>query len=593
MAQLAAELTPETSWTTAQTRAQFGAIARLRWRITANSFRRKGGGGELAARIITYPIFACLAFLPTVGVGAGAYWFASDGHLDHLSWLLWGTFALAQLLNIQLGQAGTTFDPTQLIRFPLSVGNYIAIRLFFGVLTPANVIASLMSFAIALGVTIAAPSLWLYAFVAMAVFAATNVLFSRMVFAWVDRWLATRRAREIFTGLIFLFSLGIQYLNFTYNPAYNHKTYSHEYNHHPSSAGTKKLNAFSNAYHHAHPYLRMLPPELATESVISAQQGHPFGFVDETLGDAGFAAIFLAIFALRMRSEFRGENLTDAANSVAKPKKPRKIASAAASQRVPLIASPSSLAPVAGAPRSFGINPTSAAQWGKELLYVRRNQGILFALVMPMAISIFLCIRWSSRGSASWVFPAAVAYVMTGLLQLSFNSWGLEGAGSQFYFLAPVRIRDVMFGKNLMSFALAAAEIFTMLAAITYIGQLPQINTIVATILWAGGTLLYSTAMGNQRSLASPKKIKLSATAKKQASPLSGLISLGIMLVATGIGAGVLIASLYFHLQWILVPVFAVYAGGGFFVYNRILSNIDGFANRHREELFLELCKPD
>jgi ABC-2 type transport system permease protein len=213
--------------------------------------------------------------------------------------------------------------------------------------------------------------------------------------------------------------------------------------------------------------------------------------------------------------------------------------------------------------------------------------------VMPMAISIFLCIRWSSRGSASWVFPAAVAYVMTGLLQLSFNSWGLEGAGSQFYFLAPVRIRDVMFGKNLMSFALAAAEIFTMLAAITYIGQLPQINTIVATILWAGGTLLYSTAMGNQRSLASPKKIKLSATAKKQASPLSGLISLGIMLVATGIGAGVLIASLYFHLQWILVPVFAVYAGGGLFVYNRILSNIDGFANRHREELFLELCKPD
>jgi ABC-2 type transport system permease protein len=572
------ELAPNPqTWTTTQTRAQFAAIARLRWRITANAFRRKGGGGELAARIITYPIFACLAFLPTAGVGAGAYFFTSDNHLDHLSWLLWGTFIVAQLLNIQLGQPGTTFDPTQLIRFPLGASTYTAVRLFFGVLTPANVIATMMSFAIALGVTIATPSLWLYAFVAMAVFAATNVLFSRMVFAWVDRWLATRRAREIFTALIFVFSLGIQYLNFTYNPAYNH--------HQTHAAPTQKLNAFSNFYHLAHPYLRMLPPELATESVISAQQNHPFGFFNETLGDAGYAAIFLAIFALRMRSEFRGENLSDAANSIATPKKARKT-STASTHSPPLIAPQTT-------PGTFGINPTSAAQWGKELLYVRRNQGILFALVMPMAISIFLCIRWSSRGSASWVFPAAVAYVMTGLLQLSFNSWGLEGAGSQFYFLAPIRIRDVMFGKNLMSFALAGLEIFTMLAAISYIGQLPPITTIFATILWAGGTLLYSTAMGNHRSLASPKKIKLSATAKKQTSPLSGLITLGIMMAAAGIGAGVLLLALFFHLQWILLPVFAAYAAGGFFVYTRILSNIDSFANSHREELFLELCKPD
>jgi ABC-2 type transport system permease protein len=524
------------------------------------------------------PLFAVLAFLPTVGVGIGAFWFTTNTQLDHLIWLLWGTFAVAQLLNIQLGQAGTTFDPTQLIRFPLNASSYTAIRLFFGVLTPANVIATMMSFAIALGVTIASPSLWLYAFVAMAVFAVTNVLFSRMVFAWVDRWLATRRAREIFTGLIFVFSLGIQYLNFTYNPAYNH--------HHTQAAPTQKLNAFSNMYHHAHPYLRMLPPELATESLISAKQNHPFGFVDETLGNAGFAAIFLAIFAMRMRSEFRGENLSDGVGSVATPKKARKISPGAPTHTAPLIAPQTSSS-------TFGINPTSAAHWGKELLYVRRNQGILFALVMPMAISIFLCIRWSNRGSASWVFPAAVAYVMTGLLQLSFNSWGLEGAGSQFYFLAPIRIRDVMFGKNLMSFALAAVEILTMLAAITYIGQLPSLNTIVATILWAGGTLLYSTAMGNQRSLASPKKIKLSATAKKQTSPLSGIITLGIMMVATGIGAGVLLAALFFHLQWILLPVFAAYAAGGFFVYTRILSNIDRFANKHREELFLELCKPD
>jgi hypothetical protein len=51
---------------------------------------------------------------------------------------------------------------------------------------------------------LASPSLsrsfGLYAFLALLVFAAANVLFNRMLFAWVDRWLSTRRAREIFTA---------------------------------------------------------------------------------------------------------------------------------------------------------------------------------------------------------------------------------------------------------------------------------------------------------------------------------------------------------------------------------------------------------
>ena len=45
---------PNEFWTAAQTRAQFAAIARLRWRMTVNSFRRKGGAGELS--LILFPI---------------------------------------------------------------------------------------------------------------------------------------------------------------------------------------------------------------------------------------------------------------------------------------------------------------------------------------------------------------------------------------------------------------------------------------------------------------------------------------------------------------------------------------------------------
>ena len=54
--------------------------------------------------------------------------------------------------------------------------------------------------------------------VAGILFALVNIFFTRMVFSWIDRWLSTRRAREIFTGMIFVVSFGIQYINFTFNP---------------------------------------------------------------------------------------------------------------------------------------------------------------------------------------------------------------------------------------------------------------------------------------------------------------------------------------------------------------------------------------
>ncbi len=180
-----------------------------------------------------------------------------------------------------------------------------------------------------------------------------------------------------------------------------------------------------------------------------------------------------------------------------------------------------------------------------------------------------------------------------GLVQLSYNSWGLEGAGSQMYFLAPVRIRDIMLGKNLLNFALAAAEVLAMFGVVLYTGNIPSLSTIIGSVLWAAGTILFSTAVGNQRSLASPKKIILSSANRKQTSPLSGLISLGVMMVAISVGAGVFLPAIYFHLNWIVVPLFAAYAFGGYFIYNRILGSIDRFALIHRESLFLELCKPD
>jgi ABC-2 type transport system permease protein len=565
------DVTPQGGWSNAQTRAQFGAVARLRWRIFVNQFRKKGSAGEIVGRAITYVIFTGFA-LGLMGVAGGASWVTvSTGHLNRLDMILWGAFFVSQFMNIQVGQPGTVFDPTQLIRFPMKPGTYVGMRLFFGLLSPANVLIGLLSLSIAVGVTVAEPALWLYALIAMAVFAVVNAMFSRMIFAWVDRWLSTRRAREVLTACIFIFSLGFQYLNVKFNPAYNH---------HPHHAlPAERIAHGIDYYNRAQPFWGPLPPGLTTSSMVAAQAGHVGLFALFTLGCAAFAVLFYGVFAWRMRVEFRGENLTDVANAVPKKAKASRVATVAAVSVAP------------AAQRGRFLPGTIAAVLGKELLQIRRNTGLFFGLLAPIFFVFLFAGKLAARNNSPWVFPLALVYVMMGLAPLSYNSFGLEGAGAQFYFMAPVRVRDVFFAKNLVGFLLAALDIAVTVGIIAYVAVLPDLSTLVAAILWAAGTLLLTTTLGNRRSVTTPKKIEAGRTASRQASQASALIAFGVLLGSAAVGAAILLPAMYWGKQWVLLPVFLVFAAGAFFVYRWGLGSMDGFAMEHRERLFEELCK--
>jgi ABC-2 type transport system permease protein len=582
-------------WTAEQTRAQFAAIAWLRWRILWNSFRRKGGAGEMVGMVLLSVLFLGMVLAFVVGAGFAAYFFVAKGHLGWITWLLWGIFLLCQLLNIQLGQPTTTFDPTQLIRFPLKVETYVGIRLFFGLLTPANVAGTLTSLAVAVGIGLAAPGLWVYALIAMAVFAATNVLFSRMIFAWVDRWLSTRRAREVFTAIIFVGSLGIQWANFTFNPAYNHNHRTHAYD-----VSQQRFGFVGPLIVRVQPWLRPLPPELADTSLVKAKQASAAGFAGYTVAAALWAGLFLLVFALRMRTEFRGENLSDAASAVA-----RKTTKAVR------VSGGMAVAPVsaAGMGTTAGVTASAASElalaggarvWavieaviGKEILYVRRNTGILYGLVMPIFLVLIFASRFASRSNASslWVFPAAVAYTLLAICPLSYNSLGMETTGAQLYFMAPVRMRDILLAKNLLSSLMAGVEILLIFVIISYMAGVPSLQAALAAVLWAVGTLAVNMIFGNQRSITSPKKMDLQKMARRQASQVSTLIALAVMMVSGGVAAGIFWLCFWLHAMWALAPIFAVFAAVGVGFYLQSLKTIDRFALEHREELLLELCK--
>ena len=570
-------------WTAGQTREQFAAIAWLRWRILVNGFRRKGGAGEMVGIVLLSLLFLSLVTVFVAGAGVVAYVLVAKNHLTWMVGLLWGIFVLCQLLNIQLGQPTTTFDPTQLIRFPMRVDTYVGIRLFFGLLTPANVAGSLMSLAVAVGIAVAAPGLWLYALVMMAVFAATNIFFSRMIFAWVDRWLSTRRAREVFTAVIFAASLGIQWANFTFNPAYNHNHKTHAY-----KVSQQQFGFVGPVIARVQPWLRPLPPELASTSLMKAKDASVAGFAGYTVGAGLWAGLFLLVFALRMRTEFRGENLSDAA-VVAAPKAVKVVRAPIGSGVAPVTAAPGEFA-VASGTRVRAVVETVL---GKEILYVRRNTGILYGLVMPIFLVLIFASKFATRSSAGsmWVFPAAVAYTLLAICPLSYNSLGLETTGIQFYFMAPVRMRDILLAKNLLGTLMAGVEIVLIFGIITYVAGLPSIGTAVAAVLWAVGTLAVNMIFGNQRSISSPKKVDLQKSMRRQASQVSALIAMAVMMVSSGVAAGIFFLCFWLHALWALVPVFAVFAAVGVWFYLQSLKRMDRFALEHREELMLELCK--
>lgn len=547
------------------------AIAQLRWNIFRNGFRRKGGIGELVARIIFLPFLAAVALGPIVGSGFAAYFLTSGNHPEYLAALLWALFILWQVVSINLSPAALSFDPNSLIRFPIGLGRFVLIRLTFGLLAPSTVIGTLSLVAATLGIGIAQPSLIPWTILTLALFALTNIFFTRMVFAWVDRWLSTRRAREIFTGLILFFSLGIQYLNITFNPGFsgNHST------------SARKFDGLLRLFHRVEPAANFFPPGLAASSINSAAASHYGTAIAVLLALGLFAALFLGIFTWRMSKEFHGENLSEGTA----PPTPAQLASAQALA--------SSQAPAADTVWSLhGLSSTVSAIIQKEVLYLRRSGPMLYGLLMPVFMVFIFSTRASMFGrTGTYLFPMALAYGLLGVAPIFYNTLGADATGFQFYLLAPIRMRDVILGKNLVTFAILLLETTLIAAVITFTSpNKPPVSLVAASLAWALASVLLSAAIGNLRSLKSPKKVSLGRM-NNQASQLSALISLGIILACAALGAGTILLCNHLHHPWLATPFFLALAAAATTLYLNILQRVDTLTLTNRELLAAELCK--
>jgi ABC-2 type transport system permease protein len=553
-------------------RRHFTTIAWLRWRIFINGMRGKGAAGELVVRFISYPFLALMILGPAVGAGAGSYYLVDQGNVQLLAIPLWIIFALWQFIGINTSATGPSFDLSSLIRFPIRYRDYLLIRLSFGLMDPPTLAGIACLIAMSLGIAIAEPQLFPWAALVLFVYAICNILFSRMIYSWLERWLAQRRTRELVTGIILALSLGFQFL----------AQFAQRLGHHGHHAASNPF--LLQATHILFSVNWLLPPGLAASSMDRMHSGSYQIAAAALCGVILYTAAFLLILHMRLHAQYLGEDLSEAPASTPKP---------ASIKTRPAVATSSA--------RSFAFLPAAvAAGLIKEIRYLLRSGPKLFVLIMPVFMVFLFSARTSGMNYAGvqhsaftgMLFSYGCAYTQFLFVGLIYNSLGGDGSGVQFYFIAPVRMRDVILAKNLLTCGIFALEAVLIYIAAAFIAAPAPLDLTAATLAWSIFALFLNMSIGNVRSIVSPKAHDPGKMRSQNVSGVNSLISLLVVVASVGLGAITAVLCRYLHLSyWPAAAVFLVLAVLSLAAYTIVLQKLDEIAANNLEALTATLSK--
>lgn len=548
-------------------RAQYAALAAMRWHAFRYSIRTTRGAFEAAATGLNYVLYGLMGLGIMVGLAGGAYSMVSKGHFVLLPILFWAVFFMWQTMPLVIASFQQQFDLKDLLRFPLGFGPFYLLHVIFGVVDSTTLLGCLGSFGIWAGVTVADPSLSAWAAVALVVFGFLNVFLSRAIFVWLDRWLAKRKTREIVSMLFLLAMLSLQFLN----PAVR--------GHRPHALPTPEAVAHvRRELVVADEVQRWLPPGLVESTIEQGARHRPLQAL-ASLGLTGVWAVAAAlVLGVRLRAQHRGELLSDAPRPAATEKRGRARSSAASSGIA-----------------SLGGSGPIAAIIEKDLHTVMRSLPLLYALLAPLVMVVIFAsvMRGGSRdgGASSIVLPLCIAYALLGFTQLIYNNLGAEGTGIQLLLYSPTPMRTILLAKNIFHTILfCVIAVLAALLAILRAG-LPAPAWLAVTAAWLVFALPAHLAAGNFFSLTMPHRLNLGRIGRQRGGQASAL--LGILVQVGILGVGALIAGLCALVDklWLAAPILLVLAVPIFLVWMRVLANSDAIAMRRRDELITALAK--
>lgn len=546
-------------------RRQYSTLVWLQTRVFVNSFRYVRASFEFGAHIAMGVLLFLVALGPAVGFGFAAWYGA--GHVRRLGFavIFWAVLALWQFFSVLApALGGQNPDLSHLLRFPLSFGSWILLFLVYGVIAPSTLIGIFWTIGIGIGVTIARPDLFFWTAPVLALFVLFNLLLSRTILAWVERWMAQRRSREILTGIFLSLALVAQAFNPAFhnyaalrNPGPNHSAAHRQPAHIP--ARVMNLQA-------------LLPPGLAADALVLPIQGRsgrtlPFG------GLALYTAAIAGLLGIRLRAESRGENLSEA------PRRPSAAKARALSGRPPL----------------FNYSGPIAAVMEKDLRYILRSGPMLYALAVPV-VMVALFSGAFRNGTMSgihpeYALPLGLIWGFLGLTRLVSNSLGIEGAGIQFYFLSPTPMRTVFLSKNLMHLMLFVIEAVFISGIVLFRFGLPTPSVAVATFGWILFAVAANFATGNLLSILMPYRASMTRMRNEPGAMGNGLLSMLVQAAIVAVGAVVFIPCASFGHPWLATPVFLLLAAGASLGYWQVLAKADGMVQSRCESLILDLAK--
>ena len=495
--------------------------------------------------------------------------------------LFWAVCILWQMVPVMLASLQEQFDLGILLRFPVSFGSYFLLYIVFGLADVSTILGALCCLGIWIGITVARPDLLAWTALGLAVFALFNILLVRAVFAWIDRWLAQRKTREIVGALFMVFVLSLQLLN----PALRHRgRQSHLTPQQRYENYRRMVTEFAPWMKTVETVQQWLPPGLAARSI--EQAGTPPTM--PALGSLGLLGLYVlaagGVLASRLGAEYRGEDLGQA------PKRSR-----AAPIQVKTYPGRASRAQREG---RFGLRGSSpiAAVMEKDLRSLLRTLPLLWALGLPLLMVLIVASLFRNGASSAgnpfpFALPVCMAYALLGFTQLFYNNLGAEGAGIQLLFLSPTPIRTVLLAKNLFHAMLFGLD--ALLAAIVSTVRLGQPDGAMAaaTGAWLLFALPCNLAAGNIFSLTMPHRINPGRISRQRGSQANAMLSLLIQFGVMGVGAMVFAFCWLLEKPWLAVPVFLVLAGAAFLAWLRVLGSVDGIANRRRDTLIATLMK--
>jgi ABC-2 type transport system permease protein len=541
-------------------RGQLIAIAALRWRMFVNGLRSKRGKMELVSRILVTAAFALGGLGGFTAATGFAWYFVSQSKAEYLATLFWPIFFFWQVFPVMATAFTNNPDSSELLRFPLNYSSFFLIRLAYGFFDPASALGCLGLFGILLGVSFASPVLFPWTLLVVLTFALFNLVLMQTVFAWLERWLAQRRTREIMGVLFILVMLSFQLIG-------------------PMMERFEKKSRpeLGNATRIAAQVQAVLPPGLAADAIAQVSRSHFVIGLSSLLFLATLTAAIGALLHIRLRAQFRGENLSEAAAR-------------------PVVAQPQSLQ--VGWNLS-GFSPPVAAVFEKEVRYLARSGPMLLTLVMPIFMLVVFRLgpmnpmRQSNflGRTPDMAFPGAAAYALLVLTNLVFNSFGGDAAGVQFFYASPVHFRQIVLGKNLTHASILVANTALAWLAVSYFYGTPHLAVTVATVAGLLFAVPLNFAAGNLLSIYSPKKRDFATLGRQNVSQTTVLMSLGLQIVIVGIGVAAFAVARWYKNLWIAVLIFLVLAAISIPIYVIVLRRIDGIAIQRRETLLAELCR--